>query len=407
MRALLLALLILMAGAGTAAAAATAGEASAVPSDLSTDPLDRGVLLALPSVYRVETTLRVNAIKLRNGDLLKMPSQGRDIPLTGTGVGVSPDGWVVTAGHVAAPAPETIARLAYQQREAFRGSTSHSDVEAAEQWVQENGAEAVPGRVVSTVLTPARVGGEPVDGTPYQGLETRPSGDADLALVRIHAPGAPAVPMEEARSAGTPVATIGFSGDDVLMAGHDDTPAGEPTIRRGEIRRTGLLEPGTPRERPGLSVSADVQSGDSGGPVIDGDGALRGIIIERGDGGGGYAETSTQVRQFMQEQGLEPAPGPAAAAYRDGMAALWRLDLTTAARDLDQARQASPRNALAVQESARARALAGSPFTLRADDRREGILLGIAVLAIVGAGACGLALARPALPRVRGGGGGR
>jgi hypothetical protein len=109
----------------------------------------------------------------------------------------------------------------------------------------------------------------------------------------------------------------------------------------------------------------------------------------------------------MQEQGLEPAPGPATAAYRDGMAALWRLDLTTAARDLDQARQASPRNALAVQESARARALAASPFTLRADDRREGILLGIAVLAIVGAGVCGLALARPTLPRVRGGGGGR
>lgn len=406
-RAVLLALLILVAASGTAGAAATAGEASAVPSDLSTDPLDRGVLLALPSVYRVTTTIRVNAIRLRNGDVLKMPAQGRDIGETGTAVGVTADGWVVTAGHVAAPAPETVARLAYQQREAYANHASHSDAEAARQWVEENGAVAVPGRVVSTVLTPARVGDASVDAGAYRGLETRASPGADLALVRIHAPGAPAVPMEEARSAATPVTTIGFSGDDVLLGGHDATPAGEPTIRRGEIRRTGLLEPGTDRERPGLSVSADVQSGDSGGPVVDGDGALRGIVIERGDGGGGYAETSTEVRQFMQKEGLEPAPGPSATAYRDGMAALWRLDLAAATRALDRARQASPRNALAVQEAARARALAASAFTLRADDRRQGILLGIAVLAVVGAAACALALARPALPWTRGGGGGR
>jgi S1-C subfamily serine protease len=111
-RALLLALLMLVAAAGTAGAAATAGEASAIPSDLSTDPLDRGVLLALPSVYRVNVTIRVNAIRLRNGDVLKMPARGRDIPELGTAVGVTADGWVVTARHVAAPAPETGARLA-------------------------------------------------------------------------------------------------------------------------------------------------------------------------------------------------------------------------------------------------------------------------------------------------------
>jgi S1-C subfamily serine protease len=405
-RALVLALLILVAAVGTAGAAATAGEASAVPSDLSTDPLDRGVLLTLPSVYRVKATVRVNAIRLRNGDVLRMPAQGRDISEIGTGVGVTPDGWVVTAGHVAAPAPETVARLAYQQREAF-ANHAHADGEAAQEWVEEHGAVAVPGRVISTVLTPARVGDGSVDAGEYRGLETRADQGADLALVRIHAPGAPAVPMEEARSTGTPVATIGFSGGDVLLAAHDDTPTGEPTIRHGAIRRTGLLEPGTDRERPGLSISADVQSGDSGGPVVDEDGALRGIVIERGDGGGGYAETSTEVRQFMQDEGLEPAAGPAATAYRDGMAALWRLDLATAARDLDRARQASPRNALAAQEAGRARALAASTFTLRADDRRQGILLGVAVLAVAGAAACGLGLARPALTRARGGGGGR
>ena len=52
-RSIALALLVLLAAAG--------GASAAVPSDLSDDPIDRGVLLALPSVYQVTTTIRVNA----------------------------------------------------------------------------------------------------------------------------------------------------------------------------------------------------------------------------------------------------------------------------------------------------------------------------------------------------------
>ncbi len=53
-----------------------------------------------------------------------------------------------------------------------------------------------------------------------------------------------------------------------------------------------------------------------------------------------------------------------------------------------------------------ARELAASPFSLRAEDRREGILLAVAVLAIAAAAACALALAWPSLTRSGGGGGG-
>jgi hypothetical protein len=64
-------------------------------------------------------------------------------------------------------------------------------------------------------------------------------------------------------------------------------------------------------------------------------------------------------------------------------------------------------HALASRELARSRALTGSRFALRADDRRRGILVGVAVLAIVAAAACAVALARPALRRARSGAGGR
>ena len=89
------------------------------------------------------------------------------------------------------------------------------------------------------------------------------------------------------------------------------------------------------------------------------------------------------------------------------MAALWRLDLGGAesgfARTLAPTRRTRWRpassRAAASWPPARSRS---APTTAG-----EGILLGVAVLAIVAAAACAFALARPALRRARGGAGGR
>ncbi|MGE0029180.1 MAG: serine protease [Thermoleophilia bacterium] len=397
MRAIALALLILVATAG--------GAAAAVPDDLSADPVERGVLLALPSVYRVKATIRVDRIRLADGQVLTMPPGGREISEVGTAVAVTPDGWLVTAAHVAAPDRATVARLAYQTREAFRGNRGHSDEQAAREWVAQHGAVALPGTVTETVVTPASVDGTMVEQRAYRGMDTRRSNTADLALVRIPVQRAPAVALDDARSTGTPIATIGFSGGDHLLT--PDGPEGQATVRRGVIRTSGTLEDTTPRARPGFVVSAGVQSGDSGGPVVDEDGAVRGIVIQRSDTGGGIAETATEVRDLLQQQGLESQSGATAESFHTAMTALWRLDLGAAERSFVTTLRAYPQHALASRELARSRALAASPFALRADDRRQGILLGVAVLAIVAAAACAVALARPTLGRPRGGAGGR
>jgi hypothetical protein len=109
----------------------------------------------------------------------------------------------------------------------------------------------------------------------------------------------------------------------------------------------------------------------------------------------------------MEQEGLEPQAGPSAEAFRTAMAALWRLDLGDAESGFARTLRVYPSHGLASRELVRSRELAASPFALRADDRREGILLGVAVLAIVAAAACAFALARPALGRPRGGAGGR
>ncbi|HMO00663.1 MAG TPA: serine protease [Miltoncostaeaceae bacterium] len=396
MRAIAIALLIL--------AATASGAAAAVPDDLSADPLDRGVLLALPSVYRVETTIRVDRIRLGDGRVLRMPAGGREITEVGTAVAVTPDGWLVTAAHVAEPDAATVARLAYQTREAFQGR-AHADEQAAREWVTANGAVAEPGTVARTEVTPAAVGDATVRQEPLPGMDRRRSDTADLALVRIRVQGAPAVTLDDARSTGTPIATIGFSGGDHLTT--PAAPEGQATVRRGVIRTSGTLQDGTRRARTGFVVSAGVRSGDSGGPVVDEDGAVRGIIIQRSDSGGGIAETATEVRELLRREGLEPQAGATTESFRAAMAALWRLDLGDAQRRFDATLRAYPRHALASRELARSQALAASPFALRADDRRQGILLGVAVLAVVAAAACAVALARPTIGRPGGGAGGR
>jgi len=395
-RATALALLILVASA--------AGAAAAVPDDLTDDPIDRGVLLAMPGVYRVTTTIRVDRIRLADGRELTMPRRGREIPEEGAAVAVTPDGWLVTAAHVAAPDAQTVARLAYQTREALQ-ERPHADEQAAREWVTSNGAVALPGTVVRREVAPAPIDGATVRQPTYRATDPRRSETADLALVRIPVRAASAATLDDARSTGTPIATVGFSGDDHLL-----TPAGtegQATVRRGTIRSSGTLEPGSARARTGFVVSAGVRSGDSGGPVVDERGAVRGIVIQRSDSGGGIAETATEVRELMRQEGLEPQPGPAAEWFGDAMHALWRVDLGEAESGFIRTLRADPSHALASRELERSRALAASRFALRADDRRQGVLLGVAVLAIVAAAACAVGLARPSLWRPRGGAGGR
>jgi hypothetical protein len=232
-----------------------------------------------------------------------------------------------------------------------------------------------------------------------RGLETRASATADLALVRIHAPGAPALRLVEATSRGTPVATIGFSGDERLLA--DGVQPGDPTVRRGAIRTTATLEPDSPEARRALVISAGVRSGDSGGPVVDADGAVRGIVIQRGDSGGGVAESATEVRTLLRDEGIDPGEGEAAEAFRAGMADLWRLDLEGAEAGLTRTLRAFPDHRLASRELERTRELAGGGFALRGRDRRDGLLLAVAIVALVGAAACALGLAWPSLTRAR------
>lgn len=382
-RVLLAVLAALLIGAGHAA--------GATPSDLSTDSLDRATLLALPSIYRVDTTIRVNALELADGTRMPITPRARTIQERGTAVAIAPGGWLVTAAHVATPDAATLARLAYIQDRAFRGQ-SHEDEAAADDWVRSKGARPVGPGVVEVTVRQADAGGGMAAARSYAVQELVPAESADLALIRIRALGAPALPLDEAASAGTPVVTIGFgrgSSLDGPIRGED-----EPAVRRGRLSRTGTLEAVEGEEpRRAIAISVPVERGDSGGPVIDSEGNVRGIVTQRSREGG-IAERATDVRQLLEAHEITPGPGASGDRFRAAMASFWALDFARAVEGFDATLQSFGDHTLAGAERRRAAALAGGDFSL-SGDRRRGVLLAIGIVAGLAALACAAGLAGP------------
>ena len=369
--------------------AAAAGAAAAPPDDLSADPLDRGALLALPSVYRVEMTMHVEALRTADGRRVSLPPEGRELEERGTAFAAAPGGWLVTAAHVAAPTPATVARLAYQAKLAVAGR-DHGDAAAAE-WVREEGARPVGARLTSLAVTQADAGaGAPASQT-YTPSRLIRSRRADLALMRIKAGGAPALALDESASIGTPVESIGFG----TAGAFSEPPRGalEPAIRRGELGRTGTLEENTPDQRQAILLTIPLQAGDSGAPVVDGSGNVRGVAVIRTEDGG-IAERATEVRQLLESVRVTPGAGASAQLFRGAMTSYWDLDLAAAERGFAATQRAFPDHTLAAREGLRARELARSDFHVVGERRRQGFLLALGALAVVAALACGAGLAR-------------
>ncbi|WP_217914104.1 S1 family peptidase [Miltoncostaea marina] len=368
--------------------------AAAAPADLSEEPLDRATLLALPSVYRVDATIRVAALRTRDGGRIALPPEARTIEERGTAFAVAPDGWLVTAAHVAAPRPATVARMAHQSRLAALGRP-HGDEEAARRWVARTGARPVGLRVVGLTATQADAGAGADAARALPVREVRRDGPADLALLRIGARGAPALALDEAASRGTPIVTIGFGRGSSLQA----VPGGggelEPAVRRGALSRSGELVDDGPGRRA-LAVSAPVMQGDSGGPVVDEEGRVRGVVTRRFPGGG-IAEPATEVRTLLEAVGVTPGEGPAGERFRGAMAAFWALDYDAAARGLAETRRVFPAHALAGREAARAAALGAAGMELSATGRRRGALLAVGAVSLALALGCAALLVAPGL----------
>lgn len=140
----------------------------------------------------------------------------------------------------------------------------------------------------------------------------------DLALLSTEADAGPILPFRGAGSyrRGEGVVTYGFPLAGLLSSG--------PTLTTGEISAlAGLAD--NPRH---LQISAPMQPGNSGGPLLDMRGQVVGVVVSKLNAGQvarqtgdipqnvNFAVKHTEALEFLREQNVTPTNGPAEQAPR-------------------------------------------------------------------------------------------
>ncbi len=348
--------------------------ATAAPVPLDPDPLERGIALAGPAVYRLDVTVDIAALDHTGGRLQLSPEAGR-VTTTGTAFGIAAGGWLAAADHVVGGRGEAAAISAYQQH--LREEGRPASREAARSWVAIQAAEPAGVRIVSRSIAQSD------EGTAWEPTVVARKPGTDLALLRISRRGAPALDLRDARTRGTPVSVLSYRGD-----------AGAPTAlvaRRGALGRTGTAPSTRPPGALRTIVEAEIDRGDSGAPFVDADGRVRGMVVALNRDGGGTIEPAARIRALIEDRAT---PGEAAltAAWRAGLADLWALDFPAAERAMSRIILLSPDHAEAAAAARRAEALAGSDAAVRGRSPLFRLFIALALIGAVGAAAAAVGL---------------
>lgn len=352
-----------------------------VPDALSPQPLDRAALLAMPAVWRVEVTARLTGLRTKDGTVITLPPRARSVSREGTAFGVTPDGYLVTATHVVQPSANELSEAAYFQYLAFAGKP-HSAALAA-QWVKDNEPVPVGLQPVERIVRPTAAGeaakaNRGVAPTVVETDEMR-----DIAVLKVpNLVNAPSLGLDRGVDSGTPIATLGFGDDDPFA--EPQRGALVPAVRLGVMERTGELENNPLRIM--TFISNEVQRGDSGGPAIDRNGRVRGVVlIKRAAGGGAMAPTDELLR-VLDRANVRGWEGRTQYTYREALERVSRFDLEGAKTDLRRTLASYPAHGLAAYEIERLDDLKSARLAIAGEPWYRGGLVAAGITALLVAG---------------------
>ena len=148
----------------------------------------------------------------------------------------------------------------------------------------------------------------PTDGRRFEAAVDAADADLDLAVLSVTGAGLPFIPLgdSDALEPGQPVRVLGFpfgGAVEVGRAGMQDAPA-QASVSRGVVAALRASDEGEPRY---IQTDASVSPGSSGGPMLDEEGYVVGVIRMRlGRGPGvGFAIPINRAKDFLEVSGLE------------------------------------------------------------------------------------------------------
>ncbi|MFW0784688.1 trypsin-like peptidase domain-containing protein [Gordonia sp. CPCC 206044] len=292
-----------------------------------------------------------------------------------SGFGVSPDGYIATAGHCVDPD-----HLSGAEQLAASGNQILDQI-------------AQTGMRVA-VLLPGPSGEKPTL-VASRVVDARPQNQGDVALVKVPRTNLPSAqlaagPPEIAQ----PVQSFGYPKESDAPVDYTNL---EATARSGTVNAIKTIGPAS-----FIEVSADLAQGMSGGPTINDDGKVLGVnsfrpqAIDDGTGGSlnpnaSYIAAASELREMLRNNGVTPELSPADDAYRAALGQYYDGDYGEAAKNFDLADQLTPGypNAEELKTDAIRNREASGDHDSQTSGLVSALLIGggiVVVLALLGAG---------------------
>lgn len=328
---------LLLSGVVTLVSATPAAAAPASPEE-------RAAAITRPAVVFVEVDWHGWVRDPRTGEVFG-GAEGYRATTSCSGVVVRQDGYVATAGHCVDPGPLggggvlidlAVAELTELGRvrdpvKAAAQLAEHAVVEGAKP-DSDLVRDVRVSRVVGTSDTPDR------DIAPATVVDLLPPDAGDVAVLKMPRAGLPALVLaaEDDRPAGTPILAVGFP----AAVDRATDPSTEPTNKNGQISSRRSIG-----GSPYYEISAAASEGMSGGPLIDMEGRVLGLVTAAPAGetqSFNLASASTSVLELLRGKGIEPKPSVTDRNFTAGLAHYFDGDYAEAVEFFDAVLAASP-----------------------------------------------------------------
>lgn len=334
MGAALLSLLLSLVGAGRAEASTRA------PGGNFTNPVVRAVDVAAPAIVRLATIYEGHLELSLCGQTVELPSGGHGYTLGGLGSGafISANGEILTADHVVHIPKESL------DSEIFQSDTSATDIarainahasclgityrvtagDIANGYVQYVGipfttSYSDPRRLVwqaTSYTGPISASAsehllKALTAAPYQEATLLTSStfeENDLAVLRVSLTDTPSIQLDDSTDVAVDdqLTIIGFPGNGDVSGNATDLLT--PSVNNVSVS---AIKSG-PNGAKLIQVGGNVEHGDSGGPALDANGHIVGVVSFGGDdprGNTSFMRSSNNARTLITSAGVSTRPG--------------------------------------------------------------------------------------------------
>ncbi len=306
--------------------------ASGTPGGNVQDPVVRAVDIAQPAVVCIITQISSQLVVHFSSGNVTFPQPGSSagssysLDLLGTGTFISSHGDILTADHVVNPPPQTIEDAAAQDVTNY--INAHSKTQVTIDQVQqglETGAlpsSLANSQVASVVflsiqytgpLTAPNLQSVPANlQAPVDKIEAQSAvNQSDVAIVHVNMNDMPSVQLGDSSSVQQQdqLTIIGFPGNGIISVKPADFL--NDSVNNIEVSSIKTTDTGAQV----IQVGGNVEHGDSGGPALDSNGNIVGIVsfglsTPTDPGGTSFLQASNSATTLVQSLHLDTTPGP-------------------------------------------------------------------------------------------------